>query len=84
MHLAFDNCSRGIRMMTGTNEMLCSYLATILALKYSLVASSMSQYITGNLDTNLAISRTKLVYGVLMLAIGVTYLFYLVKSVKIT
>lgn len=71
-------------MMTATNELWCSVLAIVLALKYQIVASSMSQYVTGNLDSIKHARNIKLVFGTLLLASLISFIVYLVRSVKIT
>lgn len=80
----FNDCGRGFRMISVVNQCICTLAAAILTLKYQLVASSMSRYVTGNIEDMALISKIKAVFFLLFTFIFVTLIAYLVLATKRT
>ena len=74
--LIFNHCGRGFRMVSVLDQCICTLAATVLTLKYQLVASSMSRYVTGNLENLSVTTKTKAAFFLLKLWILVTLIVY--------
>ena len=78
----FNHCGRGFRMVSVLDQCICTLAATVLTLKYQLVASSMSRYVTGNLENLSVTAKTKAAFFLLKLWILVTLIVYVCFAIQ--
>lgn len=65
--------------MTSLNELTFQMLCVVLGLKYQLVASSMTQYVKGHLDSKRHANLIRVFFGLMMACTFISFVVYVVK-----
>jgi len=80
--LAFSDCSYGIRIATGIDQLFIWTASVTLAFKYQLVASNIEHYITGNINSQRQINYMKMFFAGLWILSIIYFIVYIVFSNK--